>query len=413
VAVPAALTILGVTPMALRAGAPRVQEGLASYVVALLGSEALAVLAVVLSDVRAAIAAATIGAVAVFAPLALFGGPQRGTVTFRAAALWMLVDAAALAALALWPSWHGPLLVIAVIGPGLVRLAAGPWSIWALPVLEQAPVSAACLVGGTVAPTGVVLLCRATGVDGLAAGVRELLPVLGAVLAAAVVGGAGLVVVERDLRRTVAHLLGVLGTLAATGLLAAPTLPAALATTKATTAAVSLVVTTGFAAAFALMIVEAIERRLETRRVHELAGLVAGAPSLGLLLPAALLALCGVPGFGSGVAAWTLCAALLADPAASVGLVGALGAAALLASSVVVVVVAGRAALPHRRKQAGVRVSFRQGLRLLLPLVALVVASVVAPAGIARALATAAPASAGAPDGRADGRPGAGNGGPR
>ena len=361
VAVPAALTVLAATPMALRAGAPRVPSGLSAYVVAVLGTAALSVLAIVLPDPRAALAAATVAAVPPFALVALFGGPERGSVSYRAAGLWILADVTALAGLVLLPSWSGPVLVIAALGPGLVRLAAGPWGLWALPVVEQAPVSAACLVPGAVAPVGATLLLRIAAVPGVDVG-GVLLPVA-AVMALAGAGGASLVVAERDLRRLVAHLVGVLGAFAAVGLLAGATRPA-----------LSLVVLTGFAAPFALMVVEAIERRLETRRVHELAGLFAGAPLLGCLLPLALLSLVGLPWLGTGGAAWSLIAALAAVDVAVAAVGGVFGLALLVVATDVVVVV-GRAALPSRRRRVDLRVSFLQGVRLLVPLVALVVAS--------------------------------------
>jgi len=375
-AVPAALTVLAVTPLALRAGAPRITAALPAYVVAVLGTAALSVFVLVLTDVRAAIAAATVAAVPPFALVALFGGPERGSVSYRAAGLWLLVDAAALAALTLLPSWRGPLLVVAALGPGLVRLAAGPWGLWALPVLEQAPVSAACLVAGGVAPVGAVLLWRTAASPGVLA--AEVVGPVAAVLAAAAAVGAALVVTERDLRRLVAHLLGVLGALAAAALLAGAR-PAGLA----------LVVLTGFAAALALMIVEAIERRLETRRVHELAGLRAGAPGLAALLLLALLALTGLPWPGPGAAAWPAIATLARHGDRTLGAAGVVFGLALLVCTVVVVTVAGRAALPPRRRQPEIRVSFLQWFRLLVPLWALVAAALVVDDVVTGAVAAA------------------------
>jgi NADH:ubiquinone oxidoreductase subunit 4 (subunit M) len=364
-AVPAALTLLATTPLALRAGAPRIETGLPAYVVAVLVGEGVSLLAVLATDVRVAIAAATVAAVPVFALVALFGGPLRGSVTYRAAGLWVLVDVAALAALALLPAWRGPLLVGAALGPGLVRLAAGPWGLWALPVFEQAPVAAACLIAQAVAPTGAVLLWRVAGVPGVA--VDALGGPLVLVLAVAAGVGAALVVTERDLRRLVAHMLGVLGALAAAGLLSGGA-PAERA--------VPLVVVTGFAAAAVLIVVEALERRLETRRLPELAGVLGGAPLLGALLPACLAALTAWPGPGTGVVAWDLVAGLAAAPVAAVGAAGAVFGVALLVASVVVVIVVVRVALPQRRRGQDVRVSFLQGVRLLLPLLALGAASV-------------------------------------
>ncbi|HEY1097755.1 MAG TPA: hypothetical protein VGF99_02460, partial [Myxococcota bacterium] len=155
-AIPALLATLLALPIALRAGAPRVHQATTAYVVAILVLQASTMLALLLDDVIAAFAAATVGAVPGFALLALFGGPERGTVTWRAAATWLLVDALALAGLlatqAAVPGVDGAgftggfvpeLVVVLVLGPGLVRMAAGPHGLWALPVLEQTPVAGA------------------------------------------------------------------------------------------------------------------------------------------------------------------------------------------------------------------------------------------------------------------------------
>jgi formate hydrogenlyase subunit 3/multisubunit Na+/H+ antiporter MnhD subunit len=364
-AVPAALALLGVTPLALRAGAPRVERGVTAYVVATLLAEAVTLLGLLATDVRVAVAVAVVAAVPVFALVALFGGPLRGSVTYRAAGLWILVDMTAVAALALGPPHGNALLVLAALGPGLVRLGAGPWGLWALPVLEQAPVTAACLVAGAVGPTGLVLLQRAVAVVGadidvVRSGLTIVLAIAGAI-------GAALVVTERDLRRLVGHMLGVLGAFAAVGVLGGRM-----------GASLALVVVAGFAGSFALIVVEALERRLETRRIPELAGVLAGAPLLGVLLPLSLATLAGWPVLGVGVVGWSLAADLVAAPDVAVGAAGLVFGVGLAVASVVVVVVVARLALPQRRRGQDVRVSFLQGIRLLLPLGAVVVVSVFA-----------------------------------
>ena len=145
VAVPATLVILGVTPMALRAGAPRISSGLQAYVAAVLLAETGALFVVLVDDLFVAVAGAMVAAVPYFALVALYGGPERGSVTFRAAGLWLLVDAAGLwALLALEkPAGSDVVVVVCLLGPGLARLAAGPHGLWALPVIEQSPVAAA------------------------------------------------------------------------------------------------------------------------------------------------------------------------------------------------------------------------------------------------------------------------------
>ena len=367
VAIPAALAIVGITPMALRAGAPRVARGLQPYVTAILLAESGALFVVLVDDVVTATAAAMVAAVPFFALVALFGGPERGSVTSRAAGLWLLVDAAALGALVIVQgapaaSVH-PVVVVALLGPGLVRLAAGPHGLWALPLIEQAPVAAACLMGGLVAPVGAVLLTRALAVIDPGS-LAVLVPSVAGVLAVACAVGGALVVAERDLRRMVAHLLGALG---ATTALIAICGPRPLD-------AVGLAALTGFLAALCLMLVEAVERRLETRRTTELVGLLLLAPSLGLLLPLSLLALCGLPGPGLGRALWPPLLGLMGQGAETGAAAVVCGASLLLASVGASGLLLRVGGVPRKRLRQMVSVSLQQGIRLLLPLAAAVAA---------------------------------------
>lgn len=365
IAIPAVLTILGVTPMALRAGAPRIDRGLPAYIIAVLAGESLSLFAVVVDDVAVGVATAIVGAVPFFALVALFGGPERGSVTWRAASLWLLVDGVTLGGLVVVGSDSGfaSVVAVAVIGSGLVRLAAGPHGLWALPVLEQAPVAAACLTGGMVAPVGIVLLVRAIAIAE-PAGLAAATPWLAAVLAVACAIGAALVAAERDLRRIVAHLLGTVGSVAAV-----------LALGGEGAAAVGVVGLMGFSAALCLMMVEAVERRLETRKTTELRGLIVIAPSLALVLPASFLALCGLPGPGIAVALWPALAGLV-QRGSDTGVAAFVCGASLLVASVGVATLFGSVGgQPRKRLVQLVRVSLRQGIRLLLPVTALVVAS--------------------------------------
>jgi NADH:ubiquinone oxidoreductase subunit 4 (subunit M) len=385
VAVPAALVILGVTPMALRAGAPRVSSGLQAYVTAILLAERGALFVVLVDDLVIATAAAMVASVPFFALVALFGGPERGSVTSRAAALWLLLDAAALGALVVVEDGQltthrglgvDAVVIVALLGPGLVRLAAGPHGLWALPVVEQSPVAAACLMGGMVAPVGAVLLCRSVDVVHLAAGgdaaLAALSPYVAGVLSVGCAIGGALVVAERDQRRMVAHLLGALG--AATALVAIcggpPTehQPAALAAT-------GLAALTGFTASLCLMLVEAVERRLETRRTTELQGLMQLAPSLAVLLPVSFWCLCGLPGPGIARALWPALGGLMGQgPETGVAAV-VCGASLLLAGVGASGLLARVGGTPRKGLRHLVRVSLRQGIRLVLPVAALVAAS--------------------------------------
>ena len=379
VAIPASLVILGVTPMALRAGAPRVSTGLQAYITAILLAESGALFVVLVDDLVVAMAGAIVAAVPFFALVALFGGPERGSVTFRAAGLWLLFDGAALGALIAVERHAGTqaIVVVALLGPGLVRLAAGPHGLWALPVIEQSPVAAACLMGGLVAPVGAVLLTRAVAVVD-AATLASLVPVLAGILAVGCAVGGALVVAERDLRRMVAHLLGALGSVTA--------LIAVCGGPQAALSAVGLAALTGFTASLCLMLVEAIERRLETRRTTELAGLLQVAPSLAFLLPLSFWFLCGLPGVGVAPGLWPALGLLMRQGTETGAAAAVCGASLLLAATGCSGLLIRVGGVPRRHMALIVSVSLQQGIRLLLPVAAVVAASLVHSAVLGAAL---------------------------
>ena len=375
---PALLTITGVTPLALRAGAPRVEKDMVAYVVAHLAMVGLTVLALLLADPIHAFAVALVAAIPAQALVALFGGPTRGTTTWRAAALWLVVDALALSVVVVGPTaltngnmdpMGQALVALVVLGPGLTRLAAGPHGLWALPVFEVAPVAGACAAAAVVAPLGGVLLWR--GALLLPSGVlTTAMPTLLILLAGAAAIGAALVVAERDLRRTVAHWLGTLGSIAGLGILVA------VQSQRAPAAPLALVGLVGFSAGVCLMVIEAIERRLETRRLPGLAGLGASAPLLALMMPASLLLLAGAPGPGTAVALWPTLALLLESPVPWASTAAWLCLAAVFVGAIGVADVAGRVAVPAWRSHIQiVRVTFWQGIRVLIPVLALTIAT--------------------------------------
>ncbi len=383
--VPALLGVLLVGPFSLRAGAPRVREGMAPFVVALVAEVAAVALALVIDDAAGAFAAATVAAVPGFALVALYGGPERGTVTWGAAALWLVVDGAALGLIidggrAPLPPELGATILLA---PGLVRLAAGPLGLWALPLFEMAPVSAAVNKAAVSAPLGAVLLWRGAGIaetqhPGV---VAAIIPTAAVVLAAAAAIGAALVVVERDLRRVAAHWLGILGSVSALVIVVVTAEAGGVVGAAAVGDAVGLVVVSGLAIAFLVMVTEAIERRLETRRVTNLAGLSAAAPMLSVLLPLSVLLIGGAPGPGTAPLLWPALSHLAQSSFGGVGGAAAVIAAAILVGIVGAAGVTARVVLPQRRKHLKfIRVSFMQGFRLLAPLTALILASLGAPA---------------------------------
>ena len=193
---------------------------------------------------------------------------------------------------------------------------------------------------------------------------------LSALLAGSVLVGGVLVTMERDLRRVAAHWVGLLGSVVALGVLSSAVAG------RGARDAIALACVGGLAIALLLMVVEAIERRLETRRVVQLAGLWHAAPLLAALLPLSLMAVAGVPGPGSAPALWrTLALILSADRAFAWG--GAAAIVGILMGWMGCAIVVARVVLPQPRKHGQfIRVSFMQAIRLLVPLLALVALSV-------------------------------------
>jgi NADH:ubiquinone oxidoreductase subunit 4 (subunit M) len=368
-ATPALLTMVVVAPLALRAGAPRVKEGMAAYVIAILLQVGVTAMALLLQDLAWAMGAALVSSVPGFALVALFGGPERGTVTWRAAALWVTVDGAALAIVVGGAGpWPPEVVAIALLGPGLVRLAAGPHGLWALPFFEMAPVASASTAAAVSAPMGAVLLWRgAVAADHV--GALDSVAVAAAVaLGGAAAIGAVLVVVERDLRRIVAHWGGLLGSIVALGVVAA------VMDGRAVSDSLLLSCHAGLSTSFLLVVIEAIERRLETRRVNHLAGLATLAPVLAGVLPLAVLLLAGAPGPGTAPTLWSVLAALVAS--SSVGVAGAACVAAVLVGAVGAAGVMIRVVTPQPRKHAHfIRMSPMQTIRLVTPLGAMLLAA--------------------------------------
>lgn len=396
-------------PVALRAGAPRVFERTQFYVVTVLFCGGLGTAALVVAAPIVKLVIATLAAVPLFALVSLFGGPQRGSSTMKAAVLWLLVDAAAMAVAvllaarahvavasasvddlatgaAVQPPGQASLLFLALAAPGLVRLAAGPFSVWLSDFLEQAPVSAAVIACATAAPLGLELLAR-VALPAVPSGVLALLPVILLVGVLALGVSAMLALAERELRRLIAQLVHLAGAAAA---LAVMTLGSG-----AIAAAVGLVVASAGSAMLALCTVEAIERRYETRDCVELIGLGHQTPLLATLLAAGLFGLGGVPLVGAGTALWLLAAALGDGPAFAAA---ALPGSWLLALQIVVVAATALAsigvatalrrlllpAVRHGHKHLE-RVTAAQALRLLVPALIALIAGLGAPVVVLQA----------------------------
>jgi NADH-quinone oxidoreductase subunit M len=259
-------------------------------------------------------------------------------------------------------------LTFLALGPGLVRLAAGPWGLWALPLCEMAPVAGAMSASAVSFPLGAVLLWRAAGVVG-PQGLASIAPVVSALLAGSVLVGGVLVTMERDLRRVAAHWVGVVGSIAALGIVSA------VAAGRSAADGVALACLGGLAIGLLLVVVEAIERRLETRKLVQMAGLFRAAPLLAALLPLSMMAVAGVPGPGSAVALWpTLAGILAAAPAFAWG--GVAAGVGVLMGWVGCAIAVARVVQPKVIKHGQfTRVSFLQSVRLMVPVAVLVLLS--------------------------------------
>jgi formate hydrogenlyase subunit 3/multisubunit Na+/H+ antiporter MnhD subunit len=396
---PLLATLVLVSPFALRAGAPRVHVGTRLHVACALFAQGLGAAALLLDDPFVALSVACIAAVPLFALVALFGGPLRGTATYRSAVLWILCDALGLATLvwlasrkgvavggdplegfatafATLPEAVAPWAALCLCAPGLVRLAAGPFSVWLPAFMNEAPVSAAALWAGVGATVGVHLLAAALSV--VAPGLAPVMPVLFAVAALSLLLSGLIAIAERDLRRLLVQLCQLTGVAAAAALLiAGPRAAGAVALHVACAATtVSLV----------LVVIEAIERRFETRDGVELAGLGHLVPLLAALLATGLIGLIGVPVVGAGSTLWALVQAVAQGsvpslpPLAPLWVATALVAAHVLAGAGVSQTLR-RLWLPAapRPRLAQVAVSLPQALRLLVPAMCAIAAGAAAP----------------------------------
>lgn len=327
-AVPLLLSLVVATPIALRSGAPRVLERTQFYVVTVLFAEGLLAAALVVDGALLRLAVATLASVPLFALVALFGGPQRGTTTMRAAMIWLLVDIAAIAVVAWLAARAGveaprasvadlragaatlspalqPWIFLVLAAPGLVRLAAGPFSVWLAAFLDEAPVSAVILAACGAAPLGAHLVVR-LAVPVAPQGLLVLLPWLCAIGALAVVLSGIIAIAERDLRRLLAQLLQASGVVSALSLLCFGAAGISAGTVH--------VVAAGASATWALTAIEATERRFETRDAVDLAGLGKAVPLLAAFLVLGLCSLTVIPALGAGTTLWIAVRAIATAP---------------------------------------------------------------------------------------------------
>lgn len=404
---PLLLSLAIATPIALRSGAPRVFERTQFYIVTILFAEGLLAAALVVDGVLLRLAVSAVASVPLHALVALFGGPQRGTTTMRAAMIWLLVDIAALAVITWLAARAGaeparaqvgdlvagaqslgadmqPWLFLVLAAPGLVRLAAGPFSVWLAAFLDEAPVSAVILFACGAAPLGAHLLVRMALVVA-PQGLVVVMPWLCALGALGAVLSGVIAIAERDLRRLLAQLLQASGVVAALSLLCFAD--------AGVLAGTAHVVAAGASATWALTAIEATERRFETRDAVDLAGLAQAVPLLATFLVLGLFALSCVPALGAGASLWAASSAIAASPGlaaaglpplASAWLAVSLVVGALLAS-VGVVGAARRILQPAPRKARPIldELNAGQAARLFVPAAFALAAGLLAPRMIA------------------------------
>jgi NADH:ubiquinone oxidoreductase subunit 4 (subunit M) len=405
---PLLLTLAVFGPVALRAGAPRVFERTQFYVVTALFLQGMLAAALLVDAPLLLLGILPLSAVPLFALVALFGGPLRGSTTLKTAVVWILVDIVALAALALVAADAGvdvttaalpdlaraaaarPVeeqrwLFLALAAPAFVRLAAGPFSVWLAAFLDEAPVSAAVLACCGAAPVGVHVLAR-VALPIAPHGAADLIPVFFFFGVLAFLVSGLIAVAERDLRRLCAQLLQIGGASAALALCTFDAAAVAIGTVH--------VVATGASAALFLIAVEAAERRFETRDVVELSGLARSVPLVGGLTLLGLCALVGVPATGAGTTLW-MCATAFAraptlPPFSGPLLAAALAGGALLAAAGAAAVARRALAPPHRKHRRFLEeVTGPQAARLWVPALLAVIIGLAAPFFVERAVPAA------------------------
>jgi hypothetical protein len=269
--------------VAVRAGAPRVAANHTRvFGVSSLLWLVVQVAVVAASDDHTRRMAMMLGTFPWLAWLGVAGGAQRGSVALRAGGFLLSCDVVgAYAALhaASHPGW-----VFLSWLPALARLVLGPFGMWHLAVLDEAPVGAAAFAWLSL-PSALWVL------DGWFHHQPIWMPLLPALVMLVAPTSTLLSVAERDARRLVAHAVSTVTPFCVLAMAYGQGLGRAAAILGVCSATLGAVV--------AMAILEALERRTETRDLSQLAGIGRREPLLvlsWLTTLTAILAPCGAGG---------------------------------------------------------------------------------------------------------------------
>lgn len=308
---PFLLCIHIVCPMALRAGAPRIGHFTRSYVILILLFQAIAAACLLCRNPLPSLFFAQLLSIPALMLLVFFGGPRKGSTALRVGIFWVTADVICFAALLYLAGGEEittaqaltqkaeqlpyPIQIVlgsALIASGAIRLGLVPFSSWIKDVLEQAPVSLAALIVGVILPLGGFLAFRWAMVI-VPEGVEDIFPIWVLVSLVGAALGACLAVIERDLRSVVAAHMIFFVHIAFMGLVSR--------SIASTTSAVMLLGMMGLTGAFAIFLIDALDRRIQTRDVTELNGLASQCPPLWRLLIFAHAMMTGAPFLGIGM----------------------------------------------------------------------------------------------------------------
>lgn len=306
--VPALLTLAVIVPMSLRAGAPRIVERMKFYIGLTLTFQVLATLTILAKSPLLAFITLDATSIPLLLLLASFGGPVRGSAVLRVGVTWFVVDMVSIGCI-VWLTtvsgrdvwvWAADLrgatgsvsanaagLTLLALGlSAYVRLANLPLSAWLTDFLEEAPISAAALVIGGVAPIGSLVLFR-HALTLYPQGLDALHPGLSVVLVAGVVLPGVAAAFERDLRRFTAYAALLFGAFTTMALFSMDV--------QASAGALMFCPLMGAGLALLLFVTDALERRYLVRDSADLIGVAEQLPAMWRLMVVALLTVCVLP----------------------------------------------------------------------------------------------------------------------
>jgi Proton-conducting membrane transporter len=350
--IPATIALVVGFPVAFRAGAPRVPAA-DSRVYGVCSNLWFAIMVCALLVPSQARLALSVALVPWFVLVLWLGGPRRGSATVRSLGLFWVADG-----LGFWAATATglPIPVRACLSwlPGLARCSVGPFGLWQQPVQDHSPMVAIAF-GWLQLPVAFTFWL------GWYNAIPFLHPILPPLLILVAITAALMSVAERDLRRLIGHAVGTM----------VPLYLLSIGYGDRVGQMAALVGIAGVAllAVCATALIEAIERRTESRDAFVLAGLVQQQPFLAVAFAVCLLLMVGPT--GGGCVLWSVLH--LNDGAAA-------GSWPIMPITVLTYTVVGtQIALrrwwwtPTAHQRIQERMSFQQTIRVLLPVAASVV----------------------------------------